>query len=114
MSEWLLEIRLFTVEPGTREEWHEVTRDGTIPLMRKCGINVIAYGPSRNDDDGYYLVRSFENEEQRVAQAESFYATEEFTEKYEKALGAMMVSYRTSVVPLPREAIEQFARRVNG
>jgi NIPSNAP len=112
MSEGLLEIRLFTVQPGTRDEWHRISRDGTIPLMRACGITVIAYGPSRNDDDGYYLLRAFRDGDERVELSQSVYATEEWAKKYEEPLTAMMVSYQTAVVPLPREAIEEFARHI--
>lgn len=110
MSDWLLEVRIFTVKPGTREEWHRITRDGTTPLMRSCGINVITYGPSRNDDDGYYLMRAFRDEQERVALAEKFYATEEFTQKYEEPLGEMMAGYQTTLIPLPHAAVEDFAK----
>ncbi|MEU6432344.1 hypothetical protein ABZ860_41105 [Microbispora sp. NPDC046973] len=114
MSEWLLEVRLFTVRPGTREEWHRISREGTIPLMGRCGITVIAHGPSVNDDDGYYLVRAFRDEQERVELSQAFYATEEWAREFEEPLSQMMADYRTAVIPLPREAIEEFAKRATG
>ncbi|KOX05188.1 MULTISPECIES: NIPSNAP family protein [unclassified Streptomyces] len=107
---WLLEIRLFTVKPGLREEFHRISRDGTIPLMRDCGITVVAHGPSRNDEDGYYLLRAFRSEEERVALSQSVYATDEWLAKYDEVVPEMMASYQTSVVPVPGPALEEFAR----
>ncbi|MBT3157586.1 NIPSNAP family protein [Streptomyces sp. CHA1] len=107
---WLLEIRLFTVAPGRREEFHRVSGDGTVPLMRECGITVLAHGPSLNDEDGYYLLRAFRSEEERVALSQSVYATEVWLRKYDEVVPAMMTGYQTSVVPVPRAALTEFAR----
>ncbi|GGO10678.1 NIPSNAP family protein [Microbispora rosea subsp. aerata] len=114
MSDWLLEVRLFTVRPGTREEWHRISREGTIPLMGRCGITVVAHGPCLNDDNGYYLIRAFRDEQERIELSQSFYATEEFAREYEKPLAEMMTGYQTAVIPVPREAIEEFAKRITG
>ncbi|MFE5816161.1 hypothetical protein [Streptomyces sp. NPDC056479] len=107
---WLLEIRLFTVKPGVREEFHRISRDGTIPLMRECGITVVAHGPSLNDEDGYYLLRAFRSENERVALSQSVYATDVWLRKYDDVVPEMMTGYQTSVVPVPRPALEEFAR----
>ncbi|MFD4986143.1 hypothetical protein ACFWMQ_13260 [Streptomyces sp. NPDC058372] len=107
---WLLEIRLFTVKPGERDEFHRVSRDGTVPLMRDHGITVVAHGPSLNDEDGYYLLRAFRSEEERVALSQSVYATDVWLRKYEDVVPAMMAAYQTSVVPVPRAALKEFAR----
>ncbi|GAB3979753.1 hypothetical protein GCM10029978_075980 [Actinoallomurus acanthiterrae] len=99
MAEGLLEIRLFTVQPGTRDEWHQISHEGTIPLMRDCGINVLAYGPSLNDENGYYLLRLFRDEDERVRLSQSMYATDEWLKRYEEPVTAMMAGYQTAVIP---------------
>ncbi|MFF8608265.1 hypothetical protein ACF06X_20250 [Streptomyces sp. NPDC015346] len=106
----LLEIRLFTLRPGVREEFHRISRDGTVPLMRRGGITVITHGPSRNDEDGYYLLRAFRSEEERVRLSLAVYETEEWLRDYEDVVPKMMTDYQTSVVPVPRGALEEFAR----
>ena len=100
VGQWLLEIRLFKVVPGTRAEFDRISREGTIPLMRRSGITVIAHGPSRNDDDGYYLLRAFPSEEDRVKHSQEFYTTEEWIAKYDEPVTAMIADYQTSVLPL--------------
>lgn len=106
---WLLEMRLFKVHPGTRAEFDRISRDGTIPMMRRQGITVIAHGPSLNDDDGYYLLRAFESEEQRVAQSQALYATAEWMENYDEPVMSMIADYHTAVMPATERLVRQLA-----
>ncbi|WP_370266579.1 NIPSNAP family protein [Streptomyces sp. V4I8] len=104
----LLEVRMFTVQPGRRGEFDRISRDSTIPMMRRWGIDVVSYGPALNDEDGYVLLRVFASEEERVGVQERFYASEEWTENYEKPVMEMIADYRTAVLPLdtaPRERL---------
>jgi len=103
---WLLEIRLFKLHPGTRDEFDRISREGTIPMMRRHGITVVAHGPSLNDDDGYFLLRAFPSEEQRIVQSQAIYATDEWAANYEEPIMGMIADYHTSVVPLSRQLVE--------
>jgi hypothetical protein len=103
---WLLEIRLFKLHPGTREEFDRISRDGTIPMMRRHGINVVAHGPSLNDEDGYFLLRAFPSEDQRITQSQAIYATDEWAANYEEPIMGMIADYHTSVLPLSRELVD--------
>lgn len=104
----LLELRLFTVKPGMREEFDRVSREGTVPLMRKIGITVVASGPSLYDEDTYYLLRAFDNEEQRVSLGASLYEQPEW-EQFDEPVGAMMAAYSTVVFPMSVEAVKHMA-----
>jgi len=106
-NHWLLEMRLFKVVPGTRTEFDRISREGTIPLMRRHGITVIAYGPSVDDDDSYFLLRAFASKEQRAEQSESLYATAEWMENYDGPVMAMIDSYQTAVTPANRHVVQQ-------
>ncbi len=104
-DQWLLEIRLYKIRPGTREEFHRISVDGTIPLMRGLGITVVTHGPSRNNENGYFLLRAFPSEQERVELSQSLYETEEWAAKYDEPVTAMIEDYATTVLPAPREAI---------
>ena len=95
----LLEMRFFKLHPGTRAEFDRISREGTIPMMRRFGITVLAYGPTLNDDDGYLLVRAFPSEEQRVALSRSLYASDEWEANYEQPVMGMIADYHTAVIP---------------
>lgn len=94
----LLEIRVFTVRPKDRTRFHRISRDGTVPMMRRHGITVLAHGPCLNNDDGYVLVRAFTSEQERVRAAEAFYATDEWQHTYEEPVMNMIVDYTTAVL----------------
>lgn len=99
---WLVEVRLFKLRPGTRAEFDRISREGTIPLMRQLGINVIAHGPSLNNENGYFLVRAFPSESERVEQSRAVYTTAEW-EKYDDPIMGMIEDYDTAVLPAPAE-----------
>lgn len=103
----MLEIRIFTLHSGTREEFDRLSREGTIPLMRQLGIDVVAYGPSLNNDDGYFLLRAFASEEERVIVSQSLYATDEWERKYDALITEMIADYRTTVMATTPESIKQ-------
>ncbi len=103
-NDCVLEIRLFTVKPGTREEFHRISEEGTIPLMRKHDIEVVAFGPSLNNEDGYYLIRAFDSEEHRITHSQVIYNVPEW-EEFDKPVGDMIADYHTTVVPTTRQAV---------
>lgn len=109
---WLLEIRLFMLHPDVRDEFHRISRDGTIPLMRKCGITVVAHGPSLNNEDGYFLLRAFATEDDRVELSRSVYATDEWEKNYEEPVMGMISDYHTAVLQVPQREIEQLAAAI--
>ena len=92
-------MRLFKLRPGSRAEFHRISDEGTIPMMRRIGINVLAYGPTLNDDDGYLLVRAFASEEQRVQLSQQLYASPEWEQNYEVPVMSMIDAYHTAVIP---------------
>jgi hypothetical protein len=105
-NDCVLEIRLFTVKPGVREEFHRISAEGTIPLMRKHDIDVVAFGPSINNEDGYYLIRAFDSEEHRVTHSQVIYNVPEW-EEFDQPLSEMILDYHTTVVPTSRQAAAQ-------
>jgi hypothetical protein len=98
-DQWLLVLRLFKVLPGARAEFDRISREGTIPLMRRLGITVLAHGPSLNNENGYFLVRAFPSEHERVELSQSLYATEEWLTKYDGPVSGMIEDYDTAVLP---------------
>ena len=98
----LLEMRLFKLRPGTRPEFDRISREGTIPMMRRYGINVVDFGPMLNDEDGYFLLRAFGSEQDRVEKSQAIYATAEWEENYDAPVTSMIADYRTAVIPATR------------
>jgi hypothetical protein len=56
MADGVLEIRTYRLKPGSRDRFHTIFRDETLPLPRGHGVDVIGAGPSLADADHYVLV----------------------------------------------------------
>jgi hypothetical protein len=104
----LLEMRLFRVRPGTREEFHRISAQGTIPLMRSLGIDVLAYGPAANNEDLYYLLRAFSSEQQRKEQASELYASAAWERDFDAPVMGMIEDYRIAVMPATPTLVAEF------
>ena len=106
MDDAVLEIRFFDLHPGVRAEFDRISREGTIPLMRRCGIDVVAFGPMLNDADAWCLLRSFASEQDRITRSGAMYETEEWLERFEKVVPPMIAGYRTAVLPTTTDMVE--------
>jgi hypothetical protein len=73
--------------------------------MRELGIAVVAHGPSLNNENGYYLLRAFPSETERIERSQALYVTAEWLEKYETPVGEMIDDYDTAVLPAASELI---------
>jgi hypothetical protein len=96
----VLDVRTYKLVPGGRAEFDRIFREGALPMLRRFGINVIGYGPSIVDDDGYFLMRSFASTARREEQLGSFYGSDDWRESYEDAVTALIENYHTIVIPL--------------
>jgi hypothetical protein len=108
----LLEMRLFALRPGTQAEFDRISREGTVPMMRRYGITVLAHGPTLNDDNGYLLLRAFPSEAERVARSQAFYASDEWETNYEGPVMAMVADYHTAVIPASAAVLRQLTGAV--
>ena len=53
-----VEIRSYNLKPGTRAEFNRVASAESIPMLKRWGVDVVAFGPSPHDSDTYYLIRA--------------------------------------------------------
>jgi hypothetical protein len=73
-----LEIRSYNLKPGTREEFHRVFVEQSLPMLRRWGVDVVAYGPSPHDDTSYYLLRCYASLDERQRSQDAFYGSDEW------------------------------------
>jgi hypothetical protein len=53
----LLELRTYRLKPGTGPTLHDAFIRKGIPLVKQAGMDVVAFGFSADDPDGYFLMR---------------------------------------------------------
>lgn len=102
----LVEIRSYTLRPGSGPAFHALVAEQSAPLLRAWGMDVVAHGPSLHDPDAYYLVRAYRDlEHLRASQAE-FYASDAWRKGPRQAIVDLITSDANAVLWLPAEAVE--------
>jgi hypothetical protein len=95
----MIEIRTYHLKPGTRDTFHQLVVNESLPLLKKWKISVIAYGPSLHDEISYFLIRSFENLEDRQTREAAIYSSDDWLKGPREVIMALIENYSTIVVP---------------
>lgn len=106
----LLEIRAYELKPGTRDEYDRLFREEAAPLLRRFEIDVVAVGRSGGDPNGYFLMRAFDDVDDRARREDRFYSSPDWREGPRQAVLDCIVTYTDAVLELPEELIEGLRR----
>jgi NIPSNAP len=102
----LVEIRSYNLKPGTRERFHQRFVRESLPMLRRWKVDVVAYGPSLQDGDSWYLMRAFASIEARQKSEDAFYGSDEWKQGPREATLADIESYTTIVIRLDDAALK--------
>lgn len=97
---------MYLIRDGRRDEFHALARDETIPMARRYGHIVVGFGPSLHDEDSYYLIRAFGDEEERRHSLASLYESEAWLRDYDQRVMGLIESYQTAVFTAPSDAVD--------
>jgi ketosteroid isomerase-like protein len=100
-----LEIRSYSLIPGTRERFHRLFVDEALPLLERWQIDVVAFGRSRHDDNSYFLVRSYPDLDARQQSEDTFYGSKDWRDGPRQDILDCIENYTTVVVPASDEVI---------
>ena len=101
-----VEIRSYNLKPGTRAEFHRVASAESIPMLKRCGVDVVTFGPSPHDSDTYYLIRAYESLADRQASQDAFYGSAEWRDGPRAAMVAPIVSYTSIVIEMEPQVVD--------
>jgi hypothetical protein len=107
---FVLEIRTYTLKPGTGERFHQRFERESLPLLRKWKIDVVAYSRSLHDGDAYLLVRAFSTLADRDRKERSFYDSEAWRSGPRGAVLADIDAYNTAVVTVDQMTLDAIRR----
>jgi hypothetical protein len=94
----VLDVRTYKLVPGARVAFDRIFREGALPMLERDGIDVVAYGPSLDDDDSYCLIRAFASDAARREQLDAFYGSDEWLQNYDAAVMALIESYHVVLI----------------
>jgi hypothetical protein len=101
-----VEIRSYELKPGTGAQFDRLVEGESVPMLRRHGIDVVAFGPSLYDEDAYYLMRSYASREELERSEAGFYGSEEWRLGPREAILACIDRYVSIVVELDGVAID--------
>lgn len=110
-AQQFVEIRSYTLKPGTRDAFHELVVDRSLPMLDRWKIRYLGFGPSLQEDSSYYLIRTYPTLEARQSSEDAFYASAEWRQGPREAI-ISKIRYYTTVI-LPADSIRQWMERLS-
>jgi len=86
----VIEILTLSLKPNTRDKFHQLYITESLPLLKKWKIEVVAHGPSRHDENTYYVIRSFKSLEDRQKVEDAFYSSDDWRKGPRAAILALI------------------------
>ena len=106
----IVEIRTYRLLPGTRDEYDRLFREEALPLLRRFDVDVVAAGPSMDDPNGYFLIRSFADLADRERREDRFYSSAAWRQGPREAVIEKIEDYVDAVIELDEATIEGLRR----
>ncbi len=106
----LVEIRTYRLKPGGEAAFHEAMVQRGLPLVRTAGMDVVAFGSSSEDPQGYFMIRAFASHEDRLATEEAFYSSDMWKQGPRRSIVEHIETYQDTIVWLSSEALELLRR----
>ena len=110
----LLEVRTYRLKPGTGHALHDAFIREGIPLVKQAGMDVVAFGFSADDPNGYFLMRAFSGLEDRQSTEDAFYSSDAWRKGPRQSIIGHIDSYQDTLLWLSSEAVEQLRRDLAG
>ena len=95
----VLEIRTYKLLPGAGGEFHRTVVEEVMPLLERWGTNVVAFGPSLDGADLYFLLRRYESVADLQASQDEFYGSDEWRSGPREAIVSRIESSISVVIP---------------
>jgi hypothetical protein len=104
----VVEIRTYVLRAGTGGDFHRLVVEESLPMLQRWGVDVLAYGPSLDDEDSYYLIRAYGSLAERQRSQNAFYGSDEWRHGPREAIVSRIESH--SSVVLPADALSRAGR----
>ena len=95
----IVEIRTYQLKPGSGAAFHRAVVEESLPMLERWGVAVVAFGPSLDDKDLYYLIRAYPSLEELQRSQEAFYGSDEWREGPREAIVSRIDSDISVVLP---------------
>jgi hypothetical protein len=101
-----VEVRSYNLKAGTRQEFHRLFVERSLPMLKRWKVDVVRYGASPHDEDSYYLMRAFTGLEDREQSEDAFYGSDEWKQGPREAILALIDNYTTIVIEMEKSTVD--------
>ena len=103
----LIEIRSYKLKLGQSEEFDKIFSNRVVPMLTESGMDVVAFGPSPQEEDGYFLIRSYEDLADRKHRQDHFYGSQEWRSGPREEIVNKIHTFLDTVVWLSVAGVEE-------
>ncbi len=103
----ITEIRTYKLKKDSNKIFEKVFTEQSLPMLKRWNVNVIDFGFSLIDKDSYYLIRGYENLEQRKQSQDAFYGSKEWINGPNETVMDCIETYNTVVVESTKLTIQK-------
>ena len=107
----VVEIRSYYLQPNSRDTFHALMVEQSVPMLRRWTVDVVAFGPSLHDQDSYYLIRAYDSLEDRRRSQDAFYGSAEWREGPRESILPLIDSYTSIVIEMDEVVIAALRSR---
>jgi len=97
----VIEIRTYRLRAGSGSEFHRLVVEESLPMLERWGVEVVAFGPSLDDKDSYYLIRAYPSVAELERSQDSFYGSDEWRHGPREAIVSRIESDISVMLPAP-------------
>ena len=80
----------------------------SLPMLKRWNVDVLAYGPSFDKEDTYFVVRRYKDLAQRQQGQDAFYGSDEWKQGPRNVILSFIESYSSVVIPANDKLMEGF------
>ncbi len=106
----IIEIRSYNLKPGTRADFHAIVSERVLPMLKRWQTDVVAVGPSLQEDDSYYLMRCYADLNDLQQQQDAFYGSDEWRQGPREAILALIDSMASVVIAVDEATLAGLRR----
>ncbi len=102
----IIEVRSYNLMPGAQDRLHALMLEQALPMLKRWNVDVVAFGPSPHDDTSYYLIRAYQNLEDRQQSQDAFYGSDEWRQGPREPILACIQDFTSIVLPVDESTLK--------
>ena len=109
----LVEFRSYNLKPASRDEFHQLMLEQSMPMLKRWHVDVVDFGPSAHDENAYYLIRRYDSLSHYNQSQDAFYGSDEWKLGPREAVLALIEEYTGFVLELDDTTVEGLRRKIS-